>query len=188
MRSSGIAFVAMLQLLVGVWPASAFNLRYVEGALPPFGHTVFCLNYPTECERSARSELWDYSRLRYDELDDINRRINTRIVPERQHSDRVYDTLWRVNPSSGDCNDYAVTKRHELLRKGWPSSSLLLAEVVLKTGQHHLVLIARMNGIEFVLDNLNYQLTPLDVARTEYRLTKVSSEHNPRFWMLAESF
>ena len=34
---------------------------------------------------------------------------------------------WRLYPRRGNCNDYAVTKRHALLAQGIPSSALLLA-------------------------------------------------------------
>jgi predicted transglutaminase-like cysteine proteinase len=44
-------------------------------------------------------------------------------------------------PSSGDCNDYAVTRRHDLIARGWPARSLLLAEVITSWGEHHLVVV-----------------------------------------------
>ena len=53
------------------------------------------------------------------------------------------------------CHDYAVTKRHELLTRGWPSRSLLLAEVVVPWGEHHLILVVRTSDGDLVLDNLN---------------------------------
>ena len=61
-------------------------------------------------------------------------------------------------PRERDCNDYAVTKRHKLLALGWPSSSLLLAKVVVPSGEHHLILVVRTSEEDLVLDNLNWNV------------------------------
>ncbi|WP_424578784.1 transglutaminase-like cysteine peptidase [Bradyrhizobium sp. USDA 241] len=47
-----------------------------------------------------------------------------------------------------------MSKRHELLRRGWPARVLLLSEVVMRSGEHHLVLLVRTSSGDFVLDNL----------------------------------
>jgi predicted transglutaminase-like cysteine proteinase len=83
---------------------------------------------------------------------------------------------------SGNCNDYAVSKRHELLRLGWPSWALLLAEVVVATGEHHLVLVANAGGESFVLDNLKEVVVPL-VAAVDYRWIRIESPDDPKFWI-----
>ena len=69
--------------------------------------------------------------------------------------------VWLVAPHQGDCTDYAVTKRHELLARGWSSHSLLLTEVVVASGEHHLVLVVRTSEGDFVLDNLNAHVRPI---------------------------
>jgi len=43
----------------------------------------------------------------------------------------------------GDCNNYALEKRRELIALGWPRAALLLAAAVTETGEGHLVLVAR---------------------------------------------
>ena len=48
-----------------------------------------------------------------------------------------------------------MTKRHELMARGWPARSLLLAEVVTNWGEHHLVLVVRTRTADLVLDNLD---------------------------------
>ena len=50
--------------------------------------------------------------------------------------------MWTIAPHEGDCNDYAVTKRHQLLEKGLPSSALRLSVTKTVTlGVGHLVLV-----------------------------------------------
>src|SRR4051812_44363167 len=112
-----------------------------RNVLAPLQFVKFCMNYPTECETRA-GEL----NLARDEalavLDEVNARINRSIEPTPK-SNLPLVARWTVGPAAGDCNDYAVTKRHELLAKGWPSSALRLALVFAPTGGH-LVLVARV--------------------------------------------
>jgi predicted transglutaminase-like cysteine proteinase len=67
------------------------------------------------------------------ELSKVNRDVNHSIKPQAKLKS-VLAEEWLVAPRQGDCSDYAVTKRHELLARGWPSHSLLLAEVVVTSG------------------------------------------------------
>ena len=92
----------------------------------------------------------------------------------------VMQEEWLVSPREGDCNDYAVTKRHELLARGWPSRSLLLTEVVIPSGEHHLVLVVRTREDDFVLDNLNPNIRP--VSQVPYQWVRAQQEKNPKFW------
>jgi hypothetical protein len=39
------------------------------------------------------------------------------IVPE-PNTEGVFAEKWLINPASGDCNDDAVSKRYELLKRG----------------------------------------------------------------------
>jgi predicted transglutaminase-like cysteine proteinase len=78
------------------------------------------------------------------ELEDVNSTVNRTIAPEEQPKDAVNEQ-WIINPIAGDCNDYAVTKHHNLITKGWPEDALQLTEIGLPTGEHHLVLRARLD-------------------------------------------
>jgi predicted transglutaminase-like cysteine proteinase len=72
------------------------------------------------------------------------------------------------------------------LAHGWPSRALLLSEVVVPSGEHHLVLVVRMTDpdqmqeVDLVLDNLNANLRP--VALTPYRWLRAESPANPKYW------
>jgi hypothetical protein len=109
----------------------------------------------------------------------VNREVNRAIVPQ-QNLGGVMTEEWLVSPRAGDCNDYAVTKRHELLARGWPSRALILSEVVMASGKHHLVLVVRAKEGDFVLDNLSQDVRR--VAMTMYRWVRAQSPDNPKFW------
>ncbi len=118
-----------------------------EPTLAPMAHTMFCLRYKEDCEASpgvSRKQNIAMTVERLDELNNVNRQVNRDITPQ-PNLGGVATEKWIVSPRAGDCNDYAVTKRHELLAQGWPSSALLFAEVVVPSGEHHLILVAGMS-------------------------------------------
>jgi predicted transglutaminase-like cysteine proteinase len=158
------------------------QISFTSPALAPIGHTRFCLEYKDDCETQAsdlRRRNVALTAERWNELTTVNREVNRTIIPQR-HLGSLLTDEWLVAPLAGNCHDYAVTKRHELLAHGWPSRSLLLSEVITASGEHHLVLVVRMKDVDLVLDNLNANVRP--VALTHYRWVRVESPSNPKFW------
>lgn len=150
--------------------------------LAPVAFIRFCDRYPEDCKnRQPEFEQTPITltQARLAELAKINRDVNLSIKPEPNLAG-VIGEEWLVSPRHGDCSDYAVTKRHELLARGWPSRSLLLAEVVTPSGEHHLVLIVRTREHDLVLDNLNWDIRP--VSQIGYQWIRAQQEDNPRFW------
>jgi predicted transglutaminase-like cysteine proteinase len=158
----------------------ADRLSFDAPTLPPMAFTRFCMRHTAECEQtSARQFKNDLNEPLWTELEIVNRDINRAIIPQANDSGVLAEN-WLVHPNAGDCNDYAVTKRHELLRRGWPMRSLLLAEVGTLQGIHHLVLIVRMDNGDFVLDNLNPNI--VGVSRSTYRWIRAQSPTRPKLW------
>jgi predicted transglutaminase-like cysteine proteinase len=151
-----------------------------QNVLPPFAHTVFCLKYPRDCEQSGSSRPVADTLARHAELDFVNRHVNSSIAPVTKEAG--FDEKWIVAPLEGNCHDYAVTKRHDLLQMGWPSSSLQLAEVTLNTGEHHLILVADIEGEPFILDNLDPDVLSLALTRSGYYWNRIESSDDPKFW------
>jgi predicted transglutaminase-like cysteine proteinase len=163
------------------------RISFEEPTLPPIGHTMFCMRYPDDCRvygADFRKRNVAMTTERLNELNAVNRQVNRDIAPQPNFG-RAPER-WVVSPAAGDCNDYAVTKRHELLARSWPSRALLLSEVVVPSGEHHLVLVVRMRdrdtgrGADLVLDNLNANLRP--VGLTSYQWVRAESPRDPKFW------
>jgi predicted transglutaminase-like cysteine proteinase len=149
--------------------------------LAPLHHVRFCQRYPADCQPNANAnELVELDNKTLGLLQRINHQVNTTIAPVRKDYDSNVEASWTIAPNGGDCNDYAVTKRHELLARGWPARSLLLAEVVVPSGEHHLVLVVRTREDDFVLDNLSWNVRP--VSQIHYQWVRVQQASNPRFW------
>lgn len=174
-------------------PAAFYGLpRQLEGnverisfdtpSLAPMAFMRFCLRYQQDCEvrrMGFRPRPIALTEMRRAELVKVNRDVNRAIRPQ-ENINGVMAEEWLLSPRKGDCNDYAVTKRHELLARGWPSHSLLLAEVVVPSGEHHLVLVVRTREDDVVLDNLNWNVR--SVSQIRYQWVRAQQTKNPKFW------
>ena len=152
--------------------------------LPPIGHSRFCLRYPDDCKVHGidfRRRDITLTEQRWAELNDVNRQVNRDIVAEVTPGNGTFEE-WLIAPPAGDCKDYAITKRHELLARGWPSRTLLLSEVIVPDGQHHLVLVVRIKDGDLVLDNLNANIRPATLTFRQYQWVRIETPQNPKLW------
>lgn len=141
--------------------------------LPPFAHARFCVVFPEECvPRAARGRN---RTMGLKELQRVNLDINLRISPRADEGDD-----WTLADGQGDCEDYALLKRKVLLERGWSSRQLRIATALTQDGVGHAVLVARFQGQDYVLDNLNGVLRLWH--ETGYQFTKIQSEKDPKVW------
>jgi predicted transglutaminase-like cysteine proteinase len=170
------------QLDIPMEPQSAIqHVQLGTPTLPPMAYTMFCLRYKDECrtEPLFRGGPVRLTEERWADLKQVNQTVNRSIIPESQELGAAVES-WLINPHRGDCNDYAVSKRHELLNRGWPSGALLLSEVVTNWGKHHLVVVVRTRSGDLILDNLTPQIKPW--ARAPYRWVRIQMPNSPRLW------
>lgn len=158
------------------------RISFANFTLPPMAFTQFCLRYADQCKPQHMVFRGGPLRLtaeRWADLKDVNGKVNATIIPER-NTEGLAGEKWLISPSHGDCNDYAVTKRSELLERGWPARTLLLSEVVTSWGEHHLVLVVRTSAGDLVLDNMSAQIRPW--ARVPYQWVRIQTPKNPNYW------
>jgi predicted transglutaminase-like cysteine proteinase len=163
-------------------PANPTPPVFVTPVLAPAAFVHFCNRYPDDCK--VRQTEFDQTPValteaRFIELSKINTAVNSSIKPRVKRKSVLVED-WVVAPHEGNCSDYAVTKRHMLLARGWPSDSLLLAEVAITSREHHLVLVVRTSNRDLVLDNLNSDVRP--ISQSNYRWIRGQQTENPRFW------
>jgi hypothetical protein len=91
---------------------------------------------------------------------------------------------WLINPTRGNCSDYAVSKRHELIKRGLPARTLLLSEVETSSDEHHLVLVVRTKLGDLVMDNLTPQIIPW--SRAPYLWIRIQLP-NTQYWDIVAS-
>jgi predicted transglutaminase-like cysteine proteinase len=189
--SLGILFIAdglSAQELAAIQPeppadrSSAFMQVY-GSARPPYAFVRFCEENPKECVATSSIEKrLPASPQRLNELDAINRQVNQSIIPETDLAHYGVQDYWTLpTDGKGDCEDYALLKRHELIKLGWPSSALLMTVVIAEKGEGHAVLTARTTAGDFILDNKVNEVRLWN--QTPYQFLMRQSYLNPRVWI-----
>ena len=149
--------------------------------LAPFQHVRFCLRYPSDCKSNpTEDERIELNAETSDLLKRVNHSVNISIIPSLKSYGRNLEDGWTIAPNTGDCNDYAVTKRHELLENGLPSKALRLSVVKTASGIGHLVLVVVTTKGDIVMDNLTEVIRPWQ--STDYHWLKIQSATDSKFW------
>jgi predicted transglutaminase-like cysteine proteinase len=149
--------------------------------LAPFQHVRFCLRYPSDCKSiPTENEHIDLNEETFELLKRVNHDVNASITPELKSYGSDLQDGWTIAPVTGDCNDYAVTKRHELLESGLPAKALRLSVVKTASGIGHLVLVVATTKGDIVMDNLTDAIRPWQ--NTDYHWLKIQSASDARFW------
>jgi len=165
-------------------PPDARTLTPIVEASPtlaPFQHVRFCLRYPADCRSSPDHAIRiELNTQTMELLDRVNRDVNLSIIPKVKSYGSDLEDSWNIAPDMGDCNDYAVTKRHNLLGEGLPASALRLSVLKTASGIGHLVLIVATTNGDVVMDNLTAAIRPWQT--TDYQWLKIQSASDPRFW------
>lgn len=151
--------------------AGSAHMRTGKATSQPIGHYEFCKVYNKECNvRANNITPTKLTRKRWAEIIETNAYANTQIraVTDEQFYGVV--EKWAFPKTAGDCEDFALLKRHLLVSKGWPVSSLLITVVRQKNGDGHAVLTVRTDRGDYILDNLEDRVEPW--AKTQYTFLK----------------
>jgi predicted transglutaminase-like cysteine proteinase len=116
----------------------------------------------------------------------INRNVNYEIRPQDDLTLYGVDEFW-TRPTAksavglaGDCEDYALEKRVQLLAAGVPEAALRLATARAPGIGHHAVLIVSTDRGDLVLDNL--QPFPVSPAELPYEWVSISGVASRPGW------
>lgn len=157
-------------------------MRVFGPSLPPYGYVRFCAASPAECRRGP---LEDHrvqgTPERLAELDAVNRQVNAAIKPATDAE--IYGEVerWTLPTDRGDCEDYALLKRHILMRQGWPASALLMTVVRDEKGEGHAILTARTSKGDYILDNKTDEMKLW--SATPYTYVMRQSYIDPNVWL-----
>jgi predicted transglutaminase-like cysteine proteinase len=173
-------YVMLLVLLAGCVEAAAESPHMIlgENALSPVAFTDFCLRKPARCAPSREIRHITLDEHNLQQLDAVNRNVNQSIAPSSRPVD--LGTPWQDDTQVGNCVEFALTKRAQLLDLQLPSSALLLGLTIVPSGEAHLVLVVVTDQGDFVLDNLTDTIVRWD--KIKYRWVNRSSPRNPQFW------
>jgi len=176
------ATAAAVALGTGMADAKATSMKLGRYTSQPIGHYEFCQQVPAECRSNGSNvapdkltpEMWK-TLLR------INSDINAIIAPRTDYEMWGREEIWSYPVKYGDCEDYALLKRHELIVAGFKPGNLLITVVLQPNGDGHAVLTVRTDHGDFILDNLVGSV--LDWRDTRYRFLKRQSSANAGKWV-----
>jgi predicted transglutaminase-like cysteine proteinase len=166
-------------------PERAPSMSATGRTAQPIGHHEFCQVYPAECTVLSPSRVHvRLDQIRWNELNAVNRAVNTGVRPATD--DEIYGRpeVWEFPGESGDCEDFVLLKRRELMERGWPAAALLITVVRQTNGDGHAVLTVTTNRGDLVLDNLDPHVKLW--TETGYRYLKRQSEYDSGAWVAIE--
>lgn len=94
------------------------------------------------------------------ELERVNAEVNGRVGYKADIDLYGMPEFWTIAGREGDCEDYALAKRAELLALGWPVEALRLAVCLDEHGRGHAVLTVDTDRGAYVLDNRSLLVQP----------------------------
>ncbi len=153
----------------------------------PIGHYNYCKQYSGDCRiRSVQVNPPELTRDRWKQLVEVNAFSNNTIEPVTDLEGYNQEELWVYPKSYGDCEDYVLMKRHMLMERGWPASSLLITVVRQPNGDGHAVLTVRTSRGDFVLDNLEGRIQTWNATPYTY-LKRQASNHSGRWTTIKDN-
>lgn len=165
-------------------PAMAFQypkyLKISQTIAAPIAAQNLCQTYVWACSKSVGSAAITHADL--ETLAQVNRRVNHGIREVSDLSQFRTNDVWTLPTSAGgDCEDFALLKKQELIARGLPAQSLLIATVLDRNRRGHAVLIARTERGDLVLDNVTGKIR--NWARTGYIFLRMQNPNAPERWV-----
>lgn len=187
-RRMGIAWLSFVIGLSATMPALSIDARRPSADIipiraevpPPPGAQALCAMYDWACAKSNRMLLIGEDTMKT--VRAINSRANRSIRPISDLAQYRIAERWSLPTSrGGDCEDYALFKKRELIRAGIPAEQLLIAAVLDRKRQSHAVLVLRTGTQDLVLDNMTSRILPWQ--KTGYTFLRLQDPRQPSRWV-----
>jgi predicted transglutaminase-like cysteine proteinase len=162
---------------------TAPTVRYIiekRRVMAPFAFVTFCVRNPGQCTPADGASVVALDRVNARQLRDVNISVNKAIQPVNEVADDLDADVWNVNVTSGDCEDFALTKRDKLISLGWPARALRIAVARTSWGEGHAVLVVKTDRGDLVLDNRTNVIK--DWRSADLQWTMIQSADSPKVW------
>lgn len=175
MMASGLTVVA-----AGPAYAASALVISTKAVSAPKGARGLCQQYSWACDRSSHGSV----RGAANEIaiaDRINRAVNSQVREISDQQQWRKTEKWSLPTArGGDCEDFALLKKRELMRAGVAPSKLLIATVLDRRRQAHAVLVLRTDRGDYVLDNLTNRMLPWQ--KTGYSFIRMQDPRSASGW------
>lgn len=179
-----LLFAAVIGVLsmTGAAGAAGSFMKTGGRTAQPVGHYEFCQKLPGECrQKTARHQPVELSRPLWSAIISVNNAVNASVAPKTDMEIWGHEEVWSYPNGQGDCEDYALEKRRQLMALGVPAGDLLITVVRQPNGDGHAVLTIRTSLGDYVLDNLELRVLAWD--ETPYTYLKRQSDSNSGVWV-----
>ena len=190
LRSMGVAAALFAGALIAN-SASAAEAFMQTGGLTsqPIGHYEVCKRLPDECSiRSRNVAPAKMTRDFWELIVNVNSHVNQTVKPLTDMEIYGVEEYWGYPDkvgNVGDCEDYVLEKRRELMQAGVSPADLLITVVRKPDGEGHAVLTVRTDTGDFILDNLADSVK--NWSETEYTYLKRQATNNTGRWVSIEA-
>lgn len=193
MTNGSRAMIALLTVLGAFLPLNAaIPAPIIAGAMvtgsitsQPIGHYEFCRLNRDECNvRSIDIVPARVTEHGWKIVRDINTAVNAAITPMTDKEIYGREEVWAYPVDAGDCEDFVLLKRRQLMQAGFAVADLLITVVRKPDGEGHAVLTLRTTEGDFVMDNLNDRVTPW--FETPYTFLKRQASFDTGRWVTIE--
>lgn len=107
---------------------------------------------------------------RWNDVNAVFRYMKRNFIPVKDSIKFGKKEHWRVMPMwdmEGDCEDFALTARSLLYHHGWTGDDMMLVYCKANVS-YHVVFVVLIDGEQFVMDNLERSVVPVDRHECEY--------------------
>ncbi|MCG7518244.1 transglutaminase-like cysteine peptidase [Ruegeria sp. Ofav3-42] len=155
-------------------------IRAVAASPPPSGAQQLCRQYAWACSSKASVQMTSQQEMQI--IQRVNRHVNATTQAITDQSQYRTRERWALPTSrGGDCEDFALLKKRDLIRAGVDPSKLLIATVLDTRRNAHAVLVYRSAGGDLVLDNLTNRIKPWSATR--YLFLRMQDPKKPSNWV-----
>lgn len=158
-----------------------------DGEPPPWltmGAWPLCQKHPAECEPYQKNEPYQVviTHELLEQLDATNRGVNKQVTYISDVAHWGSAESWDYpDDGKGDCEDFVLEKRRQLIALGWPRRALLMTVVQARQNDGswagHAVLTVRTNRSDLIMDDARGPVLGREL--TGYRYQWLQSQRDP---------
>jgi len=154
----------------------------VAATAPP-GFISFCVRFADQCQALQNTPATiTMTDSNWRTLKQVNSAVNSSIWAEYDQDHYGRAEYWTIPTDGyGDCEDYALVKRRDLIAEGFPVSALRLAIVIAPREARHAVLTVVTDKGDYVLDNLSDNVVAWNT--TGYTWIERQDAKRPMVWV-----
>lgn len=183
---SGTLFAALAAASISLFQpqiAEASNGSFLVsrgGAPAPSGANALCQTYQWACAQASSRSVSAGGAMEY--ATRVNVQVNRSV--RALDDSRQYGVAehWALPTNrGGDCEDFALLKKRELIALGVDPKRLLIATALDRQRNAHAVLVFRSDNGDLVLDNLTDQIRSWQ--ETRYLFLRMQDPDRPSRWV-----